>query len=508
MTEKNIASLKPAVSGRWWLFVILWCLALCVLSAQKIDGSSIKGDATQNLILAKGIYEHGEFSLGGGLTSFREPVPPLLVATYLQLFADRHSPMDLESMHYGAHTRFVKLSNLFWVFWGLLGSWLLFFEVSQRRWLSLAAPLLSAPFFFTNPLIVNSLYTELQAGTLMIWCSYLLIRAAQQPRAWRLLLTGVFLGLLCLTKALFLPVSFVVIAAMMIKPWPERPGSDWRAWKPKSRVGLYIGLGLGVTVLPWIGRNHAQMQSTEISAGRSGYILLKRAMIDQITDDEFKAGFYLFGPQPYKRLVAGTGLDVKADEAVKREGRLARLNGARSDFIADDTRAFYAGHPEQVISFYRRAAAVHVQLTRLFEQAHDAHPTLSADKVMQKVALQQFADHPWRHLKVSLLMFWRGFWCLSPGTPLPLVSDAHLRPTLVVGLNAAAGLALLFVFSKALLQRQTPLFFMTALPVLMMLVYTLVSQNLPRFFAPAVPFMMLSLFWLLAPSLCQRASRR
>ena len=57
---------------------------------------------------------------------------------------------------------------------------------------SLAAPLLSAPFFFTNPLIVNSLYTELQAGTLMIWCSYLLIRAAQQPRAWRLLLTGVF----------------------------------------------------------------------------------------------------------------------------------------------------------------------------------------------------------------------------------------------------------------------------------------------------------------------------
>ena len=143
-----------------------------------------------------------------------------------------------------------------------------------------------------------------------------------------------------------------------------------------------------------------------------------------------------------------------------------------------------------------KAAAVHSQLTHIFEQAGHAHPKLAADRVMQKVALSQIAQHPLAHLKVSLLLFWRGFWCFSPSTDIPGMQTSSQRGAVVAILNVAAGLALLGVFGWGLLRRQPVIILMTAMPVLMMMLYTLLTQNLPRFFSPAVPAMLMSLIWL------------
>lgn len=504
MTATPSQKAPSSLSSRWRAFVLLCCLALTFFSASKINGSSLKGDAMQNLTIGYNLYHGAGFSLDGpqGLepSNFREPVPPLLIATYLKLFGGAREPMSLESMHYGVNTRFIKLSNLFWVFLGLLGSWSLFYQVTRQPALATLTLLLSFPFFFGHPLVVNSFYTELQTASLMLCCSALLLQLLKAPRALHLFGGGVLLGLCALTKSIFLPIALlmVILLSLLYRPDPMAP-SAWR--HGRMAFAAVLLLGLASTVGPWMLRNQIVTSSSEITAGRTGYILMKRAMLDQITDDEFKAGFYLFGPRLYRQLVAGTSLDVQADEAVKRGGRLQRLNGGMSEFIAADTDAINAGKPEQAISFYRKAAAVHSQLTHIFEQAGHAHPKLAADRVMQKVALSQIAQHPLAHLKVSLLMFWRGFWCFSPSSDIPGIEKSSLRGAVVVILNAAAGLALLGVFGWGLLRRRPELILMTAMPVLMMMLYTLLTQNLPRFFSPAVPAMLMSLIWLCAAPL-------
>ena len=71
-------------------------------------------------------------------------------------------------------------------------------------------------FFLALPQVVDSLYTELQAGVLLIWSTWLLLMAWSRPgRRWPLLL-GVSLGLLTLVKGIFLYVFPVLMAAEFV----------------------------------------------------------------------------------------------------------------------------------------------------------------------------------------------------------------------------------------------------------------------------------------------------
>lgn len=494
-----MAYIRRLLGGR--IGLLLLCTVLTLLSARQIDGGSIKGDATQNLHIAHNLLHTGRFTLlshpDAPPTSFREPLPPAVLALYLKLMTPPGQTMGFESLHYGENTRFVKLSNLLWIFLGLLGSGLLFRQLCAQRWMALPAMALTAIFFFHNKVVINSLYTELPAGTFLLWSSWALLRAMASPTRKRLLLAGALCGLLCLTKAVFLYAAPLV---MLLTAWLWLRGPQQTA-PPRYAAGLRFGglmlLGFALVVGPWLLRNQLLLNSLEVSSGRSGYVLFKRALLDQISDAEFKAGFYLFGPNVYQQAVAGTSLQLLPGEATRRDGRAARLNGAASEFLLSDKSALYAGRPDHVVSFYNRSAAVYVQLVKIFKAGHHPQPEAAADRLMQKVALRYMLAHPLDHLKTSVLLFWRGFWCISPISNIPFTPNREAAKDIIFVTNVASGLALLVVFGLGLRRTQHRLAVMAALPLAMMGVYTLLSQNLPRFTAPALPLMLLSLLWML-----------
>lgn len=501
-TDTTMNALQPAPPKMpllGWLLTLVLCAVLSFFAADHIKGDSIKGDATQNLVISYNLYHHGDFSRGGQNThhvptSFREPLPPFVTAAYLKLFFHPDQPYDFESWHNGAHTRLIKLGNLYWVFGGLLATALIIFSLTASPVAVLLGLGLNFTWFFGSPFVINSLYTELPAATLMLWASFFLLRSRHSNTRWSLTLAGVFLGLLCLTKAVFIyvaPVAAVLFALMLARE--QHPGGWLRAW---GRSSAWLMLCAALVVAPWILRNQLRLGTAEVSSGRSGYVSFKRATMNQMSAEELRYAYFNFGPPLYKSLVSETDWGRFRPEDLQRGGALNRLNYFDPAYIREEKTAVALGQPERATTFYYKPAAIYRQLVNMLVAGGHPKPHETADRIMQREALKQFASHPLQHLRMTLLVFWRGFWALMANTPLPFSQDQVIGPLATTLSNLAAGAALFGVFLSALLRRRTASLAISVLPVCMMGLYALLSHNLPRFTEPAVPLMFISVLWV------------
>lgn len=493
----KLIALWKTVEKWWWGFMLIACLAMTLPTAKLIQNDSIKGDATQSLAIAYSLYTDGSFAIDGpphnGLTNFREPLPPMVTAIYLKLFEKVNTPYTLKSLQGGEHARFVKMQNLLWVFLGLIGTWLLFNAmISSRARLAGALPTFVVfVFYFNSVYTINTLYTELNTAVMLIWLSLLLVKALQTPSLTRWLGIGLLLGMLSLTKALFVYVAPVLIIFLWIfnAVKTNRPEKIPRV----ATASAVMFLGMAILVAPWMVRNQILFGSPQLTEGRSGWVLYKRALLNDMSDDEFTRGFTLWGPRIYQDLVSNTSLDLKPEEVKTWNGPLRRLYYGRSEFTANDLEAQKKGAPEQAVTLYRKTSAVYVQLERIFERAGYPNPIYAGDKVMQTVALERIAANPFGHLKMSVLMFWRGIWCFSPFIDLPPLETTDQKRYLVEALNLLSILSLFYFFFHGLVRGKFAWIALATPSILMMAFYTLLSQNLPRFFVPAQPLMMLSL---------------
>ena len=497
-TASNAADMTrwPGRRG-WWLGAVL-CLLLAAWCAPLVTGDSIKGDATQNLRIAYNLFHHGNFAMGapgtpGALdapTSFREPVPPAFVSTYLRLVLPPDAT-DFEAWHYGKYTRLIKLGNLAWVFAGLLGFWALSVRLLRRpAWIALAVAL-AYTYFFHNPNTVNSLYTELHAGVLLVWACTLLLLTLDSRRVAHALLAGAVMGLLCLTKSVFqgaVPLVVVALFALCV-----RPDDGARPRLASLRLAGMALLAFALVVTPWIVRNKIQMDSTEVSAGRSGYVMFKRSLMDQMNPVEFRLGFDLYGPDAYRQWVQGSDLGLVLPDDGLKGGRIQRMNPYRSDFQEEDNRSIGLGRPDLSLTFYRKPAALYQQARQLLADAQVPHAELVADKILQRQALRTMLSDPLRHARVGLLLFWRGFWWAPRHIPGPVPGAPDLFMGFNQWVNLLAGLALFGVAGVALLKRHGAWLAVSLLPVTMVLMHTLLTHGLPRFSVPAIPLMLLCL---------------
>lgn len=483
---------------RWWWLAAVVCALMAAWSGQLVTGDSIKGDATQNLRIAYNLFHHGSFALGapgtpGALdapTSFREPVPPAFVAAYLKLVLPA-DVTDFEAWHYGPYARLIKLGNLVWVWVGLLGFWALSVRVLRHpAWVALSL-LLAYTYFFHNPNTVNSLYTELHAGVLLIWACALLLLTLDTRRMRHALLAGAVMGLLCLTKSVFqgaVPLTvLMVFAACGLAPRPRCERLE------VFRLGGAMLLAFALVITPWIVRNRVQLNSTEVSAGRSGYVMFKRSLMDQMTPTEFRLGFDLYGPDAYRAWVKGTDWGMVLPDDGLKGGRLQRMNPYKSDFQEEDNRSIALGRPDLSLTFYRKPAALYQQLRQMLAEAHVPHAELVADKIMQRQALSSMLSHPLAHARVSLLLFWRGFWWAPRHIPGPAPGTPDLHMGFNQWVNLLASLSLLLVFGLGLLRRNTCWLAISALPVAMTVLHATLTHGLPRFTVPAIPLMFLCL---------------
>lgn len=496
------ASIPVAFFHRfWWAGMLVICLLLTLLSARQISTDNIKGDALQNLDIALALHHHQSFAriTEDGLkpSNLREPFPILLTAAYLTLSGKDEKYLSMGTLRSGEPARFVKLHNLAWVFFGLIASWLLFSEITHNRFAGILSVAGCFLLFFNNPYIVDTLYTELAAGVLLLWIAWSLMKALRQNGSVPWIIAGVVLGLLCLTKSAFLYIAPPVILLTTFWARSKNETNPQTSFNGRLFRAFMMGMGVLIVVTPWMYRNQMVFESAQITSGRSGWVLYKRALLNQMTADEFRGAFALFGPSIYRDLVKGTSLEVKVEDVKLKDGRLSRLYSGLSEYSHADLRAQSRGEPENAVSFYRKTSAMHVKLTKKMEQEGQPHPSLAADKIMQNLGMAMIMDDPARHLAMSGLMLWRGFWNIPPQLDIPFLNGSRYKTEIIEVLNLVMGISLFLVFAFSLTKRNGAFIALTATPIMMITFYTLLSQNIPRFFAPAHPIMVISLLVLL-----------
>ncbi|GAA6143116.1 hypothetical protein [Hydrogenophaga sp. 5NK40-0174] len=482
---------------RFWVHLLV-SVVVGLYAAQLTTGDSIKGDATQNLKIVHNLYHHHVYALEADATdheptNFREPVPVWMTWAWAQAMLPKARPDEFEKWHGGDLARQVKQVNALWSMLGLLCALELAVRVMRRPLIAYGAVAVSVVFFFARQPVVDSLYTEMPAGALMLACAlatWRSLEAGPGQRSW-MIVTGVCMAAMCLTKSVFAPVCGGWLILLLWAQWrQQRAGQAGESlarawpWKPLVQAGVIAVL----LVFPWTLRNHLAMDTWEVSSGRAGYVMFKRALMDQMSDDEYALGWSVFGSYTYRRLVSGTSLAVKRGDR-QLGGRLQRLNPGPSDFQTIDKRSIAQGRPEQSLTFYRKPAALYQRLYRDLEQAGVQRPDLAADRIMKAEALRFFVTHPVLHLKLTPYIFWRGVWTIRPPA-------WAMQPVGRIGidlLNLLGMTALVAWFVRSFWRSDVQGLLWSGLPVLMMLNHALLTQGLPRFNLPVIPFMCLAL---------------
>lgn len=492
-----------------WALPLLLCAGLTYHSESNITDGPVLGDGVQNLLIATNLYKYGVFSHEGTPnpqpTDFREPLPPMVVYAYLELFApDNSKHLGFGHFRAGELTRFVKMSNLIWVFTGLLGVWLLTRRLTHSIAATLAATLLTYVFFFNAREYIDTFYTELTTATAIVWGSYLLYRGVKDQKIGYFLAGGAAMGLLALTKASSLYINLVallLLVAVMLFARQRMQVSVGRI----TTWGLAMGLGLAVVVAPWMVRNHLQFDSMRIS-DRGGLILHGRATLNNMTNDEVIGLIYEKSPTIYRKLVDGTRFGQTDRDEFERGGRWQRLNRGLSSFWKSDIEAIRAGRPDLAVSFHAEAGARYTILLNQLRSQGNSYPEEVVDGQRRDEAIRMLKERPVRHLFMTLPFFWHGFWGLKK-VEIPLVSLAT-QDAIVEVLNLLAGLALLTAFFVGLLRRRPDLLALTVLPFGLMSFYAFVSHSIPRYMSPAHPIMLILLVAVAVALLNAQFSRR
>lgn len=384
----------------------------------------------------------------------------------------------------------MKVGNIPWVFLGLLGVALLSFSLTGSFLFVVAMLLLQTLFFFGLPFFVDTLYTELQAGVLLIWSSWLLLMAVQSSRLKWFFAAGLSMGLLTLTKGVFLyvvPVSIMLLAGLFVV-------QDSLTLGLKRCIVMLAGFSL--LTLPWMVRNKLVTGHFELTQ-RGGHVLLTRAIKNNMTPDEVRGALYLWGPSFYQKLSAPLGFGA-VPEDFQLGGRFQHLNREGSNFKSSDLKAQSEGNPEAAISYYRKAAS---ELSRYVMQAQaegSSHPQRDGDDHAKRQAKSLILSNPQRHVLMTAPFFWRGIWS-QPNQGL-LVKNSPIYVLVKDLLALFSILALYAVFVLGVLRRNLTYIAISLLPVLMVSFYAAVTHNIPRYPSAAIPLMLTCLALLISKS--------
>ncbi len=485
------AHLRDVRIGHWTL-VLLACAALTYQVSLQITDRHIVGDAIQNLRAAHNIYLHNTFSHRDGddliPTNFREPLPPFVTGAYLKLASLNGGQWSFEQLRSSELSRLVKLSNLIWVFLGLLATWLLAQHLLRSHFAAMLVTGFVFWFTFHTPRLVDTLYTELPAATLLLWTAYALLMATQRRSLLLFLAAGLLLGLLTLTKAAFLFVGAVAIP--LIGVLLLLSGKTSRASWLRGGVlpSLTMLVGLSVLVAPWMVRNHLLLGDLEIS--QRAAVVYGRAVLNQMSAEEIKGVFYLYGPHLYQRIVAGTTLADLGDD-FERGGRWQRLNRGASTFALSDREARHAGRPENAVSFHHFVSAEGVAFHRQLKESGHPNPDAATNDHFRDQGMRMILEQPGRHLMMSVPFFWKGFWSFRH-VHIPF-APVHWQQEIVEIVNLLSGLALFGLFVLGVLRLRLDWVAVTLLPVGMLLLHALFTHNIPRYSVAAHPLMLLAL---------------
>ena len=462
------------------LSLLFLIVSLCGALDSELTETPITNDARQNLQAAYNLNAWGVFSVAAtsekpSADNYREPLTPFITSLLIRLHEKFDHTPAFDVLASGRLCRTIKKINLFWAFLLLLGSAVLVVALTRSTIFAGLSVILIYLCFLRNPEYIDTLCTEIPTATIMIWTSVLLTMGLRSGSRVVFFGAGLLLGLLCLTKAVFLylalPIVFIVLLCTL---------TSSHICKVRTlTIGLLFVVGITVAAGPWVLRNYNQFGSFSLAL-RGGAVLYGRTLRNTMNMNEVIAAFYLWGPGAYKKMVHNTFLEIKSEE-YEEGGRAARLNRSEdSGFAHKDELAEQAGRPEVAISFHSQSRAERVRVRRHFESLGHPNPQQAADDYLKYEARQWLFEHPVRHVMMSLLFAWRGVWCFYSGGIFTLLNALCYSACLVVALYGS-------------FKQRGDIVAFAVLPVGMLSFNAFFSHNLSRYSVPVIPYLIISL---------------
>lgn len=370
------------------------CLAMLVYGYGNLSLRQSATDSLENLTLGVRLAQEGVFQRWPGQVGDhrREPFGPSLVAIADLAAAvvgrgavpaecvgdETGSRVDSCRQAYAPY----RALNLALLLAGALGVFWLVFRLTGVRVLAYAGFLMTAQ---SAALLesADSFLTEVHAATLIVAVAVLSWLTAASRRPAHAVLLGLALAALVLTKMIFAYLWIPVAAILAAGDW-LRSRLDWR-------TAVLVGVLFAAHAIPvggWMVRNYLTTDDFSIVEARSAAVLGYRSSFNTMRRDEWAAGFAYYLPLTRENLQSA-GIPEESferfhddSESGFRQVDRRRYPRRRAQLWADDNPAI-AGFDE-------------------LGQRRWVNGTMADEAVARLVA------DPVQHLKVSLLLAWRG----------------------------------------------------------------------------------------------------
>ena len=370
------------------------CLALLVYSTGNLSSKPLTSDGQENLQLGIRLAEKGHFRYSDDDIGYheREPfVPFLLAAIEITRQARGQDPVTLDCLR-SAQTAAVpeclptvtpyKVLNVLFLLLAAVGAFFIVLWLTGIKWLAYVTLILTTQ----HAGLLRSadhFLTEVPAAALMVATAALSLLALTRRHPAYGVLLGLTLAALVLTKVIFAYLWIVVAITLMVSDLLKRKFD-------RSSVAL-VGFFLFAYFTPigvWMARNYVTSGDFSLVTGqRTAVVWSMRASYNEMRDDEFAAGF-LYYLSVTNRYLASLGIPRESyerfsttDEAGFRQVGVRNLLSRRKVLL--DEKNIGSVPPGKTLDQWFTVTL-----------ASEARERMLAD--------------PWQHLKVSLLLAWRG----------------------------------------------------------------------------------------------------
>ena len=275
-----------------------------------INKNPIIGDGKENLTIATNLMIHGTFSSLGGASPQpdmkREPAWPVLTASLLILTGLDHIEPEILATQNSTFFKFINATFLALLV-GLVGVLAGYF--SQRPLLAQGiAFIISITALTTLPRLVNYFNNDPLAMLLLTISSALTFFASRGGR-YSAIALGLSLGLLALTKAQFLYISFIPIFVICIFC---------------KKQAIYALLIFSLIVTPWVVRNTITFGEPAISKRGETVLAVRMVMVAEHRQSELSCMAFAF-THPEWRDKIGSLLKIGIED-FKEGGTCERFN--------------------------------------------------------------------------------------------------------------------------------------------------------------------------------------
>ncbi len=462
------------------LFIALILLSTMFFhSLSEMDGDALKYDAHYYLVSAYNIWKHNVFSndeKGDRLDKWNEhePMLPFIISLSMRVNTDLSKNMSFNEIACGKPLMSIKKINLLGVALVSLLLFALLSEFNVSFLLIVPALILNYIFFLSS--YVNTILSEIPASIFILFSSWMYLRYFRLEKIKYALLGVGSLACFALIKGLGIYLAFMAIPCISVLLYLKNKKDIKSIFK---RMVLQY-LVFTAILSPWMLRNYYYFDDFNVRAS-GGTILLTRAFYNEMSHEEWKAGFLAFGTKTVSHW-------------------LPPFNKMRNDpEVIEKTKRLNRGSPED---WNRRVAEEPFDQLPYFLQAHYYRIKLD-EKEQKALAIKMICANPIGHLKNVILFGWRGLFSFRDnifyGHPYlqnyyPIV-DYLFRPFTMV-LNMLAFSALFLTPIIMLFIKKYEYLVIALMPIGVFTFYAIFSYFLPRYSVPIVP---LTLLFLVIP---------